>query len=65
MVINPYGENMVINSSLLNSIKKNEYVVQKAKKVMIGIPSEYPEDMVNILSDYFSKKNNVSKACLL
>lgn len=65
MVINPYGENIILSLSLLNNIKKNEYVAQKAEKVMIGIPSEYPVEMVNMLSEYFGKNNNVFKSYLL
>lgn len=65
MVINPFGENIVLDRQMLKNTRKNEYVIQKGESVMIGIPKEYPTGMVNKLKDYFTKMQNVEKAYLL
>ena len=43
----------------------NEQIIQKGESVMLGIPKEYPTDMVNKLKEYFVKMQNVDKAYLL
>ena len=43
----------------------NEQIIQKGESVMLGIPKEYPTDMVNKLKEYFVKMQNVDKAHLL
>lgn len=65
IVINPFGENIVLNRQILNSTRRNEHIIQKGESVMIGIPKEYPADMVNKLKKYFAKMQNVEKAYLL
>ena len=65
MVINPFGENIVLDRQMLNNTRTNEHIIQKGESVMIGIPNEYPEDMVNKLKEYFVKMQNVEKAYLL
>lgn len=65
MVINPFGENIVLDRQMLNNIEKNEYIIQKGESVMIGLPKEYPADMVNKLKEYFTKMQTVEKAYLL
>ncbi len=65
MVINPFGENIVLDRQMLNNTRKNEHIIQKGESVMIGIPKEYPTDMVNKLKEYFGKMQNVEKAYLL
>lgn len=65
MVINPFGENIVLDRQVLNNTRKNEHIIQKGESVMIGIPKEYPADMVNKLKEYFAKIQNVEKAYLL
>lgn len=65
MVINPFGENIVLDRQMLSNTRKNEHIIQKGESVMIGIPKEYPADMVNKLKDYFVKMQNVEKAYLL
>lgn len=65
MVINPFGENIVLDRQMLNNTRKNEHIIQKGESVMIGIPKEYPADMVNKLKEYFAKMQNVKKAYLL
>lgn len=65
MVINPFGENIVLDRQMLNNTRKNEHIIQKGESVMVGIPKEYPTDMVNRLKEYFAKMQNVEKAYLL
>lgn len=65
MVINPFGENIVLDRQMLNNTRKNEHIIQKGESVMIGLPKEYPADMVNKLKEYFAKTQNVEKAYLL
>lgn len=65
MVINPFGENIILDRQMLNNTRKNEHIIQKGESVMVGIPKEYPTDMVNKLKEYFGKMQNVEKAYLL
>lgn len=65
MVINPFGENIILDRQMLKNTRKNEHIIQKGESVMIGIPKEYPTDMVNKLKEYFATMQNVEKAYLL
>lgn len=65
MVINPFGENIVLNRQILSHTRKNEQTIQKGESVMLGMPKEYPVDMVNKLKRYFVTTQNVDKAYLL
>lgn len=65
MVINPFGENIVLDRQILANTMKNKQIVPKGESVMLGIPKEYPTDMVNKLKEYFGKMQNVEKAYLL
>lgn len=64
MVINPFGENIVLDRQILANTRKSEQVIQKGESVMLGIPKDYPTDMVNKLKEYFTKMQNVEKAYL-
>lgn len=65
MVINPFGENLVLGKELLRNTTKNEQMVNKGETVMLGIPKEYPTAMVEMLKRYFAQTGHVSKAYLL
>lgn len=65
MVINPFGENIVLNSKILSDTRKKEQIVKKKENVMLGFPKEYPIDMVNKLKEYFVITQIVDKAYLL
>lgn len=65
MVINPFGENIVLDRQMLNTTKQNKHIIQKGESVMIGIPRENPADMLNKLKEYFAKVQSVEKAYLL
>lgn len=53
IVINPYGENLVLDKQILKKTMNKEPVAKKGESVMIGIPKEYPTDMTNRLKDFF------------
>ena len=73
-VINPYGENVVFNKTMIRAlmdereIRANggvvEQVVKEDTTVQLGQPRIYPEDMVNAISNYLKKQKNVQAAYL-
>ncbi|RDW16452.1 hypothetical protein CWR48_16340 [Oceanobacillus arenosus] len=64
-VINPYGEDIVINREKMRVVNNNDAKIEKDESVIIGIPKEYPNEMVNSLKEYFSKVNSVKSAYIL
>lgn len=64
MVINPFGANIVITLPMLNSMENN-CIISKDEQVLIGIPTDYPTELINELCVYFDKENCVDKAFLL
>ena len=64
LVINPYGENLVLNKQQIQSIS-SESELKSGEKVKIGIPEKYPADMSNALKDYFLATGYISEAYLL
>ena len=64
LVINPYGENLVLNKQQIQSIS-SECELKSGEKVKIGIPEKYPADMSNALKDYFLAAGYISEAYLL
>jgi hypothetical protein len=65
MVINPFGENIVLNRQILAGTRRNEQVIKKGETVMIGIPREYPNEMVDKLKMYFATAQIVDRAYLM
>lgn len=65
IVINPFGENLALNKQLLLNNKQSTQTIKKGESVMLGIPREYPTDMVNMLKDYFKSNQCVERAYLL
>lgn len=65
IVINPFGENIILDRKKLVNLRQCEQIIQKGDSVMLGIPKEYPTDMINKLKEYFAKMQNVEKAYLL
>ena len=66
--IDPYGSNIMFNEEMIKGIKSsitNENVMEKDTEVLLGIPGEYPEDLVKKLKDYFKNINDITKAYLL
>jgi len=64
MVINPFGANIVITLPMLDGMENN-CVIEKDEQVLIGIPAEYPTELINELCLYFDREKSVDKAYLL
>lgn len=65
-VINPYGQNIVITPELMQYFSqiKSEIVIKKDTKIMLGQPANYPHEMVNALSKFFTEHREVESAYL-
>ena len=64
IVINPFGANIVITLPMLDGLE-NDCIIKKEEQVLIGIPAEYPTELINNLCIYFDKEKSVDKAFLL
>lgn len=64
-VINPYGENIVLDKNSIKNINQRFQHVKKDESVLLGLPKEYPYDMVEKLKLYFNKVKVVKAAYLL
>lgn len=73
-VINPYGENIIFNKTIIRTLLEEkerrskggvvEQVIKKDTTVQLGQPSIYPKEMVNAISNYLKKQKNVYAAYL-
>lgn len=73
-VINPYGENIIFNKTMIEALREDkerrakggvvEQVVKKDTTVQLGQPRIYPKEMVNAISNYLKKQKNVHAAYL-
>ena len=63
IVINPYGENLVINSQQVIAIGDND--LDENEIVRIGVPKKYPIEMCKAFENYFILNGCVSAAYLL
>lgn len=64
-VINPYGANIVLDKNSIENINQRFQQMKKGASVMLGLPKEYPYDMVEKLKIYFDKVKVVKTAYLL
>lgn len=64
-VINPYGANIVINKEILENICPSEMTIQAGESVIIGLPKDYPADMVEKLKQMFKDIKEIRCAYLL
>ncbi|SMC29646.1 SseB protein N-terminal domain-containing protein [Clostridium acidisoli DSM 12555] len=64
-VINPYGENIVLEKNLIQNITQRFEKIKKGESVMIGLPKEYPFDMVQQMIIHFDNIKVVKAAYLL
>jgi hypothetical protein len=73
VMINPFGDNFLLDRSLLTHLKTqkdlntkgvSQQVVTKETKVLLGEPKEYPTAMVAAISDYLWKRPEVQRAWL-
>ncbi|MDO5558672.1 MAG: enhanced serine sensitivity protein SseB C-terminal domain-containing protein [Oscillospiraceae bacterium] len=60
-VINPFGENIIMHRELLEQLREAQ---KTNEKVMIGDPKDFPQDMADALSGFFSGEEAVDRAYL-
>lgn len=73
-VINPYGGNVVFDTSLVKALKEEkerrsnggavEQVVKEDTAVQLGQPKVYPQEMVDAVSSWLKRQKNVTAAYL-
>lgn len=67
-VIDPMGCNLAFTKQMIKEIKQNitrESIVEKDTQVELGIPKDYPDELVKKLKDLFLNIPQVNKAYLL
>lgn len=67
-VIDPKGCNITFTKEMIKQIKQSvtrESVIEKDTEVQLGVPKDYPEELVNKLKDLFLNMTDVRKAYLL
>lgn len=73
IVINPFGENLIIDRGMVEELKAKKDIVTKGfaerqftegEEVLLGDPKEYPEDMIQDIIDYMKQKEEISQAWL-
>ena len=64
-VLNPFGDNIVLNSDILENIYSQQTEIKKNHSIMIGLPKEYPTLMIEHLIKYFQKTKSIMAAYLL
>lgn len=64
-VINPYGKEVLIRKKDFNYILSRSSIIKKGSPIMVGVPKEYPSDMVSELKMYFTTIKIVKAAYLL
>ena len=63
-VINPYGQNIIMGRDQIDLVNK-EVEIEKEESVMLGIPQEYPYQMIDAITGLLSKIKSVKCAYLL
>ncbi len=67
-VIDPKGENLVLSEETINAMRNNitkEVEIEKDTEVELGIPANYPEDLVPKLKDCLRNIEECQKAYLM
>jgi len=64
-VINPYGCNLVIGDSQIETINSESAKISAGEKIAVGKTKEMPVDLLKVLSDFFAKTKYVQQAFLL
>ncbi len=72
--INPFGENLILTSLMLKTIKDggnpfnygtmSDITIQKETRVILKQPEVYPNEMVNAITEYLKTQNAVVSAFL-
>ena len=66
--INPMSDNMVVTTEQLEQFNRptlHEYQIEKETKVTIGIPAEYPHELVSAVSAHLKTQKCVKRAYLV
>lgn len=63
-VINPFSHNLIITPEIINyfSQRKSEVIIQKKTEVILGVPENYPTEMVEEIISFLHKKKEVDSA---
>ncbi|MFV0394645.1 MAG: enhanced serine sensitivity protein SseB [Coprobacillaceae bacterium] len=73
IVINPYTENIVLNTEMLFYLKQqkelqirgvSKQVINKEEKVLLGEPKLYPKEMVEAVKKHMKTNKNIKEAWL-
>ncbi|WP_145453346.1 enhanced serine sensitivity protein SseB C-terminal domain-containing protein, partial [Staphylococcus epidermidis] len=64
VVINPFGENLLIDGNLIEIINNSALQMDEGESVMIGIPNDYPTEMIDALKKQLPKMAHVKSAYL-
>ncbi|OJE40652.1 hypothetical protein BAQ49_12775 [Bacillus proteolyticus] len=64
-VLNPFGQNIIFGREQIQSVNNSVIKVEKNESVMLGIPKNYPIEMVEALKDYLPKLSSVKKVYLM
>ncbi|MCP1125732.1 hypothetical protein CN326_04075 [Bacillus sp. AFS018417] len=64
-VLNPFGQNIIFGKEQIQSVNNSVIKVQKNESVMLGIPKDYPLEMVEALKNHLPKLPSVKKVYLM
>lgn len=73
IVINPFGENLILDRGMLEELRAKKEMVTKGvaerkfadgEEVLLGEPNEYPEEMIRDIREYMNTKETIKKAWL-
>jgi|GEM_PF-2678530 sseB protein len=65
LVINPFGENMVLGKEIFDDIIKEEYTIKEEDTVVLKEAEDCPEEMIKELCAYMEENTKIDKAYLL
>lgn len=61
-VINPFGGNLILENERIQEINDSFIQVEKGDSVMLGVPKEYPHELINAISKYLMRIEFVKRA---
>ncbi|MFC0232615.1 enhanced serine sensitivity protein SseB [Vagococcus entomophilus] len=65
IVINPYSDNLVLTRENLQFLEKSQTTIKKGEKISIGMPKDYPYQLVEACKNFFEEGTSVKSAFLL
>lgn len=63
-VLNPFGDNIVFDKSLIQEVESSVNDIDQVRTVMLGVPEKYPDEMINALIDFLPSLPTVKSAYL-